>query len=109
MTKTMARKIKDSFLMQLDGFDFETLENDTSCIYGLTPDLTLNYVNPAWHRFWLENGGKLSTNSHYPIGTRLDTTMTEPQKSYFTSIYTQLFITGEVWQHAFECSSNDTY
>lgn len=99
----MTTTYDQAFRAQLDGFDFETLERDASCIYGIARDLTINYVNPAWHRFAQENGGR---PDYDPLGRHVTDAMHEPHKSYFNAVYTGLFESGQVWQHEYDCSSD---
>lgn len=94
---------------QLGGFDLDTLENDTSCIYALTRELRLSYMNPAWYAFARENGGESVINERYRVGARIDDAFDEPLKSYYSDLYKRLLETGDIWQHEYECSSEDIY
>lgn len=103
------RRYTQEFLARLDGFDFATLENDTSCIYGLARDLSLSYLNRAWYRFARANGAEAGIRRHYPIGTPLAQGLREPERSYYTALYQALLDSGQVWQHDYECSSGSRY
>ena len=46
----------EGFASKLNGIDFKTLEDSKYSIYGLSEDLNLIYVNPAWIVFARENG-----------------------------------------------------
>ncbi len=95
-------------LSNLSGFDLTTLENDASCIYGLTRELTLSYMNRAWFRFARENGGG-ELSWRYVPGRRVTDAFAGPQKKYYADIYMGLLVSGEIWQHDYECSSEHIF
>ena len=105
----MTQRYSEQFLLQLDGFDLDTLENDTSCIYGLTRELTLNYMNPAWFKFANDNDGTSVIDARFGVGTPITAAFCEPLRSHYSAIYHGLLRTGQVWQHDFECSSERLY
>ena len=105
----MKERCSEQFLLQLDGFDLDTLESDTSCIYGLTRQLTLNYMNPAWFKFANDNGGTAVIGGRFGIGTPIAAAFGEPLKSHYSAIYNGLLASGQVGQHDFECSSEQLY
>jgi hypothetical protein len=99
----------DKSRQQLDGFDLDTLENDSSCIYALTRGLTLSYMNPAWYAFARKNGGQAVINERYRIGAYIADAFGEPFKSYYVDLYQRLLESGDIWQHEYECSSEVIY
>lgn len=54
------KRFQDDFTDLLNGFNLDTLENDPNSIYGLSKQLTSNYLNPGWFDFARENEGEPS-------------------------------------------------
>lgn len=63
------------FVSLLDSFTLETLEKDSNPIYGLSADLTLNYLNPAWFTFAAENEGEPAISERFHLGTDIGVAM----------------------------------
>lgn len=103
------KRYNEVFQQQLEGFYFETLENDSSCIYGLTDDLRLSYMNPAWYRFTNQNSAEPGLSQRYRVGTHIETVFSEPLKSFYINVYQHAIKTGQVWSHDYDCSSDLSY
>lgn len=104
----MERIIQD-FETWLDKFDLATLEEHSSSIFSLLPNLAICYLNPGWFSFASANGGEPGISARYPIGTLLGDAITGPLRDYYTEAYIRVFDSGNVWQHDYECSSPDTF
>ncbi len=97
------------FLPLLAEFEMDQLESDGNAIYGLWPDLTLAYVNPAWNRFAAENGGEPAISTQWTLGRCVLEAVTEPLRRYFASNYSRCLRELRPWEHAYECSSADEF
>lgn len=83
----------------LDSFTLETLEKDSNPIYGLSADLTLNYLNPAWFTFAAENEGEPAISARFHLGTDIGGAMIGSARDYYLDIFQKILQTGEVWHH----------
>ena len=96
----------DGFPTKLNGIDFNTLENSKYSIYGLSEELNLIYVNPAWIHFAQENGGNDTLLENLPLGTPITKAFYgEIIKNFYTENYMKVLDTGKPWRHEYECSS----
>jgi hypothetical protein len=101
----MKRYIND-FPTKLTGIEFKTLENSKYSIYGLSEELNLIYVNPAWVNFAQENGGNDTLLENLPLGAPITQTFYgEIIKNFYTENYMKVLDTGKPWRHEYECSS----
>lgn len=89
----------------LDCFSMETLELDSNSVYGLSVDLALNYLNPAWFSFAAENEGEPAVSERFGIGTRIADALSGSAREYYLDAFRAVLKTGKVWHHDYECSS----
>ncbi|MFK7743003.1 MAG: hypothetical protein AB8H80_22005 [Planctomycetota bacterium] len=73
-------------------------------VFGLTQDLRLSYLNPAWFAFAESNGGGGLEN--WGIGAPVLDAISQPQRSYFATSWRRVLATGYSWRHSYECSSS---
>jgi hypothetical protein len=104
----MVRYFED-FPSQLQGMDFETLENNSHPIFGLTTDLSLSYLNPAWFKFAAENRGEPDISERFGIGTAIGSVIAAPLQDFYLGNLRSRLQTGKTWSHDYECSSPTTY
>lgn len=97
------------FASLLKGFNLETLEKDSNPIFGLSTDLTLNYLNPAWFTFAAENEGEPAISERFHLGTNIGVAMLGSARDYYLDIFQKIIQTGEVWHHDYECSSPEKF
>ena len=96
----------NNFPTKLNGIDFKTLENSKYSIYGLSEELNLIYVNPAWIHFAQENGGNDTLLENLPLGSSvIKTFYGETIKNFYTKNFMKVLETGKPWRHEYECSS----
>lgn len=100
---------KDAFCSRIDCFNVETLEKDPCTIFGLSSDLRLSYVNPAWFAFASANNGEPAISQRFPLGTPLAACIAGPACDYYRDAFLRVLRTGEVWDHDYECSSPEAY
>lgn len=103
------KRMHEKFPTLLNSFNLETLESDSSSIFGLSTDLTINYLNPVWFLFAAENGGEPSISERFGIGTHVGDALAGAAKEYYLSIYKEVLKKGKVWHHDYECSSPETF
>ena len=100
----------EGFASKLNGIDFNTLEDSKYSIYGLSEDLNLIYVNPAWIHFARENGASEKLLKELPLGTPITKAFYgESIKNFYTENYLKVLETGKPWRHEYECSSIDEF
>jgi len=103
------KRFHEDFSTLLNGFNLETLENDPNSIYGLSKDLALNYMNPAWFKFARENEGEPEITEKYILGTHFGDCMTGPVKDYYLEVFQSILQADKVWHHDYECSSPEKF
>ncbi|TDY03862.1 aldo-keto reductase family protein [Thiohalophilus thiocyanatoxydans] len=92
-------------------FSLATLEQQPGTVYGLWPDLTLAYMNPAWFRFARDNQGEPAISWQWQRGRAV----TEALPDVLHPFYVELYLRGLEQQddrpleHAYECSSPEQY
>jgi hypothetical protein len=86
-------------------FDPGALESHPSTVYGLFPDFTIAYFNPAWVAFAADNGLG-DVQSRWGLDADIRDALSEPLRTYYVAAYERCLRSGEVWQHEYECSSH---
>ena len=99
------KRFHDDFPALLNGFNLETLENDPNSIFGLSSDLTFNYLNPAWFNFSEENEGEPAISERFGLGTHIGDALSGTAREYYLDAFQRILQKGEVWHHDYECSS----
>lgn len=101
-------RIDSGFRSLLEGFDLDALERDGAVAYGLYPDFRLGYVNAAYDRFALENGGErilrewdLGADAQSAIGGRI--------REFYADAFQRVLAEGEPWEQTYHCHSPDRY
>ncbi len=97
------------FQVLLRGFDLGDLEKQDGVAYGLWPDLTLAWVNPAWYRFARENGGEPAITHRWALGRSIADALPEPLLTFYRDAYHNCLRGDDPWSHDYECSSDRTY
>ena len=93
----------------LADYDPGVLENDQGTIYGLWPDLTLAYFNPARFRFAAENGGEPAISQDWRLGRQVLEAIALPLRPFFEQNYRRCLLEDRPWEHFYECSSDQLY
>ncbi|MBC7842210.1 MAG: hypothetical protein H7099_07850 [Gemmatimonadaceae bacterium] len=89
-------------------FELEDLEGSEAIAFGLWPDLTLAYVNPAWTRFAEGNNGEPGIQNEWGIGARyLDAIpgVLRPFYEQFLTATPEPGVSLHPPSHVYECSS----
>ena len=103
------KRYLNGFPSSLSGVDFDTIEKDGQSIFGLSRDLTFNYFNPAWYAFAAKNDGEPDISLNYSLGTSLKSAIAGEIAEFYQNQYEKVLLTGNVWEHDYECSSHSTY
>ncbi len=94
----------ERFLGLLGGRLGEHAEQHEASVFGLLPDLTIGYLNPAWFRFARDNGGE-EVSERWGLGAPVLEAMHGPVRALFEREYRLCFEKCRAWQHDYECSS----
>jgi len=92
------------FLPLLRPIGVDPLDADPCTAYGVWPDLTLAYFNPAWQRFAEANGGA-AVLSRFGLATPVLRGVTGPLHHIYEGAYRRVLAGGEPWEQRYECSS----
>lgn len=89
-------------------FDLDALAKEESTLIAIDPSHKIRWVNPAWTRFALANGGddvvqRFGTGSSYLDGT------SGPARSFYEEALTRAAKTRTIFEHDYECSSPETF
>jgi hypothetical protein len=94
-----------AFASLLVGYDFGELQQHRGTIYGMWPDLTLAYLNPAWTMFARDNGGEPNISTAWPLGRSIIDAIPPPLRPFYVENYHRCLAEGRPWEHVYECSS----
>jgi hypothetical protein len=101
------RGTDDLFLQILTGFNFIDIEIYPNTIFGLYPDFTLAYFNPAWFVFAAANGGEPQISEKWSIGRSIFDAIPEDLSSFYMHLYKKALVTATISEHVYECSSSE--
>lgn len=105
-------RISPSFGALLDQMSLADLERNPSVIFGLWPDLTLAYVNPAWYRFARENGGEPEISRAWDLGRNVMDAVTPLLQPFYREFFGRQLDPAapcQLSQHEYECSTAEVY
>ena len=85
------------------------LENLSSAVYGVWPDLRLAYMSSGWYRFAEENAGEEVLSGEWPLGRSILEGMSSVVRRFYEINLRGCLTSGEPWSHEYECSSASTY
>jgi hypothetical protein len=102
-------RIAPGFAERLRFFDLEALAERATAIYAVDADLRLAYLNPAWFRFSDENGGATAIDRYWDLGRNVLDACAPLLRPFYEAAYGSAMVTGETWEHDFECSAPDVY
>ncbi|MCE9607266.1 MAG: hypothetical protein K8U03_20465 [Planctomycetia bacterium] len=97
------------FLPLLAEFDSDVLERSRDTIYGVWPDLTLAYLNPAWYVFAFENCSEPDIARDWILGRSILDSLPAPIHGFFQKNYRRCLVEGRPWHHVYECSSDEVF
>lgn len=97
------------FSTAVEGFDLATIAEAADTVFAISPEMTLTYVNPAWHEFARNSHGGADLPGRFGIGSELAGIIPPVLREFYETAYKSALETGTVWQHEYECSSPDTF
>lgn len=106
----LKERADSTFLTQLKSLDIELLETHEGSAYATRSSGELLYVNPAWHRFALENEGETVLEC-WRIGENCFEVIPESLQGYYQDLYRSVLMQPRITrpkQFIYECSSADT-
>ena len=80
------------------------LDAETGVVFAIDRDFVLQFVNPAWSRFALANGGEECMTT-YRIGSPIRRAVPEVLWPFYEAPLTAVLDSGRPWEHDFDCSS----
>lgn len=88
-------------------FSIDLLEQHPGTVYGLWPDLSLAYMNPAWFGFARDNQGEPAISAHWLRGRLVTDALPEVLHPFYVELYLQALEdnSDEALIHDYECSS----
>lgn len=102
------KRYHDDFSVLLNGFALDTLESYPDSVYGLSANLTLNYLNPSWFDFARNNEGEPAITERFTLGVHIGEAMSGPVREYYLEAFRSVLQTGMVWHNEYECSTPET-
>lgn len=102
------------FAPLLAGFDVAAIDRHAGSVYGLWPDLSLAYMNPAWFSFAAANHGEPAISTCWPLGRPFMAAIPDPLQPFYANIFSTALEraptpTARPVQHEYECSSAELY
>ena len=92
------------FKRVLGAAQVQHLERSQDSIVGIGPDLRIQYFNPAWERFAVENGA-VDLVARFPIGASILDGISGPVRGLFELQLRRVYAGGRIWEHEYECST----
>ncbi len=92
-------------------FSIALLEQHPGTVYGLWPDFTLAYMNPAWFRFARDNQGEPVISTDWIRGRRITDALPEVLHPFYVELYLRGLenSSDQPLLHDYECSSAQEY
>lgn len=96
----------------LAGFDPAALDQHQGTVFGLWPDLTLAYFNPAWFAFARDNAGEPAISAQWVLGRHVMDAIPEALQPFYAGWFRQTLAQAAGPRpvvHVYECSSAGIY
>ncbi|MDZ7661505.1 hypothetical protein [Thiohalophilus sp.] len=92
-------------------FSITALEQQSGTVYGLWPDLTLAYMNPAWFRFARNNQGEPAISRQWQRGRAVTEALPDVLHPFYVELYLRSLEQEDdtPLEHDYECSSPAHY
>lgn len=100
--------ITPAFRAALAGMDLAPLEASQDILLGLTRDLRIAYLNPAWTAFARANDGE-EIPEHWGLGASYLEAISEPRLREFYERRLRDIAPEKPFRHEYECSSGATF
>jgi hypothetical protein len=93
-----------AFRSSVGGELLDALDDEPGTTYAVDRQITLQYVNRAWHEFALANNGRRCLDA-YPIGCSLWEAIPPVLVGFYDIALASVFASGSPWEHVYECPS----
>lgn len=104
---------REEFLASLHPhFELRALDAHPNTVYGLLPDLTIGYVNPAWFRFADDNDGGTAVRREWGIGAKYLDAIPPTLRPFYQRLIAECADRGPSLHpvaHSYECSSAERF
>lgn len=100
----MGQALPKTFTNLLPPEELETLEASREGVYGLWPDLTIAYANPAWQGFVERHEAALAVARHWHLGASVLDAVDPDLRGFYDRILRACLAKGRRWSHDFDCS-----
>jgi len=101
-------RIDSAFGPLLEGFDLAALERDGAVIYGLFPDFRIGYVNDAYERFAVANGGARVVVD-WELGANALAAVSGKIRAFYEEAFRRVLAQSQPWEQTYHCHSPDRY
>ncbi len=98
----LVQRLLPAMATALADFDLTALESDPESVYGLTRELTLGYLNPAWFRFAERNAGAESCVA-WGLGAPLMAAIAEPLRASYEALFGSAARSGGAVEQTYLC------
>lgn len=88
-------------------FVLQTLDSSVDAVCGVSPELTIEYVNHAWTAFMTSNGA--APVETCGVGANLLAVTPSILRPFYQAIFRRATETAEPVEHDYECSSPDEF
>ncbi|SFL22726.1 hypothetical protein SAMN05216302_104423 [Nitrosomonas aestuarii] len=109
MVNYVMEHIDRAFKLLLKNHYIDDLNTHTGVIYGVWANYRLAYLNPAWFRFALENGGEPQITADWGLGRSILDCMSGVVREFYKAKFDKCLMSHEVCNHLYECSSKTVY
>ncbi len=105
--RPLESRCEPAFAALLTPSHLHILEDHPHTVYGVWPDLTLAYMNPAWFAFARRTGAEQAISSAWPIGRSTLDAVPECLRAWYATFFSRAAAVGSPVprQHEYECSS----
>jgi len=87
-------------------FSLDILNASSDIIYGISNDMRLSYMNPAWFIFAKNNSGEPEITQKFSKGAHLADSISGKLAQFYLDSYQQILTTKKIWTFEYECSSD---
>lgn len=108
MHPAFEERMSPEFEELLRGFDIDEMERYEGAAFGLTSDLVIGYVNPAWFQFAHANGAAGMSSRSY-LGESVLASVGGSLRPFFEQHYRRCLADQRPWSHDYACSSAELY
>jgi hypothetical protein len=85
-------------------FDLTALDAEQGTVCGLSEDLVIIYVNPAWYRYARDNGASWR-EGEWSVGARMMDAVPYVLRPFYRGLFARAQATNRPVEHEYDCSS----